>query len=139
MKSFPIFICLFYQFSSLQMVAFIKAMEDGGVILSEPQEVFDFREPIDYFPEEYWVKYLFGRVAFWQNRRTIYNISIGRLFQKINWRQNWSKRLRRYWIVWFLFVTVEGYLASIFWLLFVISFNEARRICLFWINLLIVN
>ncbi|XP_071790877.1 large ribosomal subunit protein uL18m-like [Asterias amurensis] len=33
--------------------AFVKAMEDGGIILSEPEEVFDFRKPIDYFPEEY--------------------------------------------------------------------------------------
>ena len=40
-----------------QTMAFIKAMREGGIVLSEPKNITDFRKPIDYFPDDYWVSW----------------------------------------------------------------------------------
>ncbi|XP_038074324.1 39S ribosomal protein L18, mitochondrial-like [Patiria miniata] len=32
---------------------FLKALQNGGLVLSEPRSITDFQQPIDYFPENY--------------------------------------------------------------------------------------
>ncbi|XP_022093374.1 39S ribosomal protein L18, mitochondrial-like [Acanthaster planci] len=36
-----------------RVIAFLNALCDGGMVLSEPKPIRNFREPVDYFPEDY--------------------------------------------------------------------------------------
>ncbi|XP_002738804.1 large ribosomal subunit protein uL18m-like [Saccoglossus kowalevskii] len=38
-------------FNTEKTQKFVEAMKEGGVVLNEPKSIFDFREPIEYFPD----------------------------------------------------------------------------------------